>query len=210
MTISVPGPKLGSMPPAAFVRTTRRAPSRLKSRIGWTTSPGSLPSYMWNRPFSMATGVSRERARGAAARRGRARSPRASRAGPRTGSRRGPRRRRRARRARSRGRCRRPGRGRSARERGLERVEAGGLLRGRDRPGRGRSGGPSTVGHGRAGLQERVQGGDGRGPRLRSPDGRTDTGMPVAIRRAIARGPDSSRASRATKRPKRPVRTGGP
>ena len=71
-------------------------------------------------------------------------------------------------------------------DRGLERVEPGGLIGGRDRS--GRVDGDRGC-HGRAGLKERVQGEDGRGPRLRSPDGRTDTGMPVAIRRAIARGP---------------------
>jgi hypothetical protein len=38
--------------------------------------------------------------------------------------------------------------------------------------------------HGRAGLRKRVQGADGRSP-LSGPDGRTDTGMPVAVRRAV-------------------------
>jgi hypothetical protein len=42
--------------------------------------------------------------------------------------------------------------------------------------------------HGRAGLQERVQGVDGRGPLLLPPDGSTDTGMPIASRREEARG----------------------
>ncbi len=57
MTMSVPGPKDGSSPPAAFVRTTTLAPSRWNSRTGWTTSPGWLPSYRWNRPWSMTTGL---------------------------------------------------------------------------------------------------------------------------------------------------------
>ena len=35
----------------------RVAPSRWNSRTGWTTSPGSLPSYRWKRPWSMTTGV---------------------------------------------------------------------------------------------------------------------------------------------------------
>ena len=55
ITISVPGPKLGSRPPAALVRTTSRAPSCLNSRTGWMTRPGSLPSYRWKRPWSMTT-----------------------------------------------------------------------------------------------------------------------------------------------------------
>ena len=56
MTMSVPGPKHGSSPPAAFVSTTTFAPSRPNSSTGWTTSPGALPSYRWNRPWSIATG----------------------------------------------------------------------------------------------------------------------------------------------------------
>ena len=56
MTMSVPGPNDGSRPPAALVRTTIRAPSRRNSRTGWMTRPGSLPSYRWNRPWSMTTG----------------------------------------------------------------------------------------------------------------------------------------------------------
>jgi hypothetical protein len=35
-----PGPVDGSTPPAAFVRTTIRAPSRWNSSTGWTTRPG--------------------------------------------------------------------------------------------------------------------------------------------------------------------------
>ena len=56
MTMSVPGPKLGSSPPAALVSTTTFAPSRPNSSTGWTTRPGALPSYRWNRPWSIATG----------------------------------------------------------------------------------------------------------------------------------------------------------
>ena len=40
MTISVPGPKLGSRPPAAFVRTTIRAPSRLEQQHRLDDQPG--------------------------------------------------------------------------------------------------------------------------------------------------------------------------
>ena len=61
-------------------------------------------------------------------------------------------------------------------DRGFQGVNARGLLGGRD--------GPAGVVRGHAGLQERVQGVDGRGPRLRSPDGSIDTGMPIASRRA--------------------------
>ena len=35
--------------------STRRAPSCLNSRTGWMTRPGSLPSYRWNRPWSITT-----------------------------------------------------------------------------------------------------------------------------------------------------------
>ena len=44
MTMSVPGPKDGSSPPAALVRTTTVAPRRWNSSTGWMTRPGSLPS----------------------------------------------------------------------------------------------------------------------------------------------------------------------
>jgi hypothetical protein len=47
---------------------------------------------------------------------------------------------------------------------------------------------PRNVCHGRAGLKERVQGVDGRGPLLLPPDGNTDTGMSIASRREGARG----------------------
>ena len=117
-------------------------------------------------------------------------SPPASPAARRTGSRRRLRRRRRVRRDRSRGRSRAPGRGRSGRGRRPRGRPAGRAGRRGDGPGRVDRGGCRRVGHERAGLKERVQGEDGRGPRLRSPDGRTDTGMPVAIRRAIAHGSD--------------------
>ena len=93
---------------------------------------------------------------------------------------------------------------------GHERVEPGGLVGRGDRAGGVDRGGCRRVGHERAGLKERVQGEDGRGPRLRSPDGRTDTGMPVAIRRAIAHGSDKpsvagNKAPEATGRSRRPL-----
>ena len=56
ITMSVPGPNDGSRPPAALVSTTIRAPRAWNNRTGWMTSPGSLPSYRWKRPWSMTTG----------------------------------------------------------------------------------------------------------------------------------------------------------
>ena len=95
---------------------------------------------------------------------------------------------------------------------GLERVEPGGLLGGRDRAAGSMAGRRSaSVASRRAGLRNRVQGEDGRGPRLRRPDGRTDTGMPVAVRRAfVTRESAESRRPGTTKRPKRPAWSGGP
>ena len=58
------------------------------SRTGWTTRPGSLPSYRWNRPWSMTTGRPAERAQQQPADVARAPSRPASRAARRTGSRR--------------------------------------------------------------------------------------------------------------------------
>ena len=167
MTMSVPGPKAGSTPPAAFVRTTTRAPRRWNSSTGWTTRPGSLPSYRWNRPWSIDDRAPAEPAEQQPPDVARAPSPPASRAARRTGSRRRPRARRRARRARS------PRTIPTLRDEvgpgadgGLERVEPGGLVGRRDRPARGRSAGSpaSGRGHGRAGLRDRVPGDDGRGP----------------------------------------------
>ena len=86
----------------------------LNSSTGWMTSPGSLPSYRWKRPWSMTTGAPPSRPR-----RSRpawpAPSRPASRAAPRTGSRPGPRDRPRGRPGPSRGRCRPRARGPSVR-----------------------------------------------------------------------------------------------
>ena len=38
-----------------------RAPSRRNRSTGWTTRPGSLPSYRWKRPWSAATGTPADR-----------------------------------------------------------------------------------------------------------------------------------------------------
>ena len=67
-------------------------PRRPMSRTGWTTRPGSLPSYMWSRPWSMTTGHAVEVAEEQAAdvaRRGRGRPAGQVREGDRDGVRRG-------------------------------------------------------------------------------------------------------------------------
>ena len=69
--------------------------------------------------------------------------------------------------------------------------------------------GPS--GHRAAGRQSFVQGSTAGGPRdFCGPDGSTDTGMPVASRRADPGTAQERRRDRVQKRPKRPALAGGP
>ena len=84
---------------------------------------------------------------------------------------------------------------------------------------RGRPGGPAArragsgrrdrrSRHERAGLRERVQGEDGRGPLRKGPDGRTDTGMPVAVRRAVVDRTGTNEAAGSGQRSARSDRRG--
>ena len=175
----------------------------MNSSTGWTTSPGIValvdvePALEHDdRPAGQAPEQQPPDV-------ARARSPPASRAAPRTGSRPDPRRRRRARPAPTRARSRPPARVPvRAADGGLERRRAG-----RAGPaggiGRVRIDRASLDGH--AGLQERVQGEDGRGPRLRPPGGVPTPGCrsrpagrsPVVPAGAGGRGQRSARSDRS-------------
>ena len=207
MTISVPGPKLGSSPPAAFVRTTIRAPSRLNSSTGWMTSPGSLPSYRWKRPWSMTTTRPPRRPRrrrpawpGAVA----AGQPGSSANGMATGSStpsaRPPRPEPRTiPTSGTRSVLRRTAAASAARRAG---CSIGGIGRAMGRPD---GSGQGCRSRGTSGLQH-ASIVDGRSRELRRPDGRIDTGMPITSRRAghVARRGETA-AVAAMKRPKRPA-----
>ncbi len=205
MTMSVPGPNDGSTPPAAFVRTTTRAPSRPEEQHRLDDEAGIVALVDVEAALEHDDVPAREPSPAAADRHVQAPSPPASRGARQRGSRRDPRRRRRARRAPSRGRSRLPGRcrsgpGRPPRERRGARAVRRAGSDGWDRSFRSRTCGPPDLRPG------------GRRPRPAAlPARRTyrhrDAGRsPSGVRPRVGR----SQQSRATKRPKRPVQIGGP
>ena len=189
MTISVPGPNDGSRPPAALVRTTIAGAERVESSTGWTTRPGSLPSYRWNRPWSITT----------------VRPPSRAEQQPPDMARRG--RRRPARQVVERdgdgvvevvGQAAQPraehdpdlrDQSRVSTDRVDERGEPRGLIDRRDR----RAGSTGPARSGIADPPKRASSRQRRGRRPRpegfvAPDGSIDTGMPIASRRAVPAG----------------------
>ena len=90
----------------------------------------------------------------------------------------------------------------------LEGVDPGGLVGRRDRAGAIDRAGAVGSAHGRAGLRMGVEGEDGRGPGRQGPDGRTDTGMPVAVRRAVVTRAGTAEAARPGQRSARSDRRG--
>ena len=199
--MSVPGPKLGSSPPAALVRTTIRAPSALNSSTAGRRGPGGCPRTGGTGPGASPP-AGRRGGRAAAGRRARVPWPRASPGSSANGMAT----------ASSRSSARPPRPDPSTMPTSGDEVRSGptaaasasmqGRLVGR-RDGTRRVDGIGRVRH--AGLQERVQGIDGRGPRLRRPDGSIDTGMPITSRRARTR--TAGRGETAARRGQRSARS---
>ena len=207
MTISVPGPKLGSSPPAALVRTTIRAPEPLEQQHGLDDQPGVVALVQveaaLEHDHDAAAETPEEEASGVARRRrGRPAGELRERDGDRVLDPVGEVAQARAQDDPDLGHEVRPapdGRG----QRGQERR----LLDRRDRAAMGRpdGSGQGCRSRGTSGLQH-ASIVDGRSRELRRPDERIDTGMPITSRRAghVARRGETA-AVAAMKRPKRPA-----